>query len=133
MRVRGFVLSLDALVALGFASLALTMVVAASQSSSQAPQFARLGVLGRDYLVLKYSSGLDIAYSDFNSLCGLQVSELQPSDYFNWAAAEYYQYPRAFGCANASQCSFQASSASAAYGLVQDLSMDYKHSAWVQP
>lgn|GEM_PF-3458504 len=134
MRIRGFLLSFDALIALAFAALAMSVVLVISQTSVDAPDFARLGVLGRDYLVLKYARNHGVSPSDFSVLTGLQLTETQPTDSLNWAKAEYSAYPPFFGCANSLACVLASSSANASYGLSQELPFGYQpRSAWVRP
>jgi len=133
LRFKGLALSLDALFALAFVALMLSLPVVLSQNASDASGLDDLSILGRDYLLLKYLSGKNLTTGNFSSLTGNSLVESAPSTEGRWISATYYQYPNFFNCPTPTSCSFANSSANATYANSQDTGSSYVHSAWVKP
>ena len=128
------VFSLDALFALAFVAIVLSLPLVLSQDAVGYLDLDGLSTLGRDYLLLKYYYNKTIVPDNFTSLVGSNLSESEPSDYnYQWSYAVYYRYPNFFNCANSTNCSFANTSASANYSNSQDTGIDYKHAVWVRP
>lgn len=133
MRLKGIILTLDAMFALAFAAVVLSLAVVVSQNSIDFQHFNELSVLGRDYLVLKYFHNKSITASDFASLTRNSITETEPSDSNYWVASVYYKYPNYFNCTNSTSCSFNKSSVTVNYSNSQDAGIRYKYLAWVTP
>lgn len=134
MRLKGIALSLDALLALAFVAVMLSLPLVISQSAADYAGFDELSILGRDYLTLKHFSNKTFTADNFTALTGHTLSENEPSDpAYQWVQALYYRYPNFFNCANSTSCSFSNSSSNASYGNQQDTGLTHAYRAWVRP
>lgn len=134
MRFKGLALSLDALFALAFAAVILSLPAVVSHNSASYSGFDQLSTLGRDYLVLKYYHNKSITTENFGRLARHTLVESEPSDINNyWVAAFYYQYPNFFNCSSSTSCSFANTSSNANFSNSQDLGLAHKYAVWVRP
>jgi len=135
MHLKGIILSIDALLALAFAALILSLPLVLSHNSTDFMHFQELGLLGRDYLTLKHGpQAKNLTPTNFTELTGHPLVESEPSDLTNyWIPALYYKYPNYFNCTNSTSCSFANTSAQANYSNAQDTGLPHKYQAWVRP
>jgi hypothetical protein len=99
MRVKGFLLTIDALFALLAVAVAFSVVFIFSNSPVSFQKQSALRDLGRDFLIFN-SSGL-INENSFESLTGLNVSTdlgRKPLDSASVVASVFYKYPALCGC-----------------------------------
>ncbi len=130
---KGFLLSLDAMLALAFVAIILSLPLVLSQNSADYQHFNELSQMGRDYLVQKYFLGKNLTPSNFTSLAGNFLSESEPSDSGFAVSSLYYQYPNFLNCTNSASCSFSNSSGNASFLNAQDTGIQHKFVAWVKP
>lgn len=130
--MRGLAFSLDALFALGFVAVILSLPIVLSNSGEAGLE--EISVLARDYLVLKHYYNQTITPANFSNLTSHTLNESEPTDTaYTWAYATYYKYPNFFNCSNSTSCSFANASDSANYTLGQDLGLTHKYAVWVRP
>ncbi len=79
MRLKGFVLTVDALVALAAAFLIIGAAATISNYQNTGLQEAPLHALARDYLELNYYSLQSITPLAFNQLTGFSITEAAPT------------------------------------------------------
>lgn len=134
MRMRGFLLTTDSLLALALLLLAAGTLTVASQQASTARNYLGLEALGRDYLVLKYAQNATLNESAFNSFTGFQVNETRPGAEAVSMASRAYIYPfplAACGCASEA-CNLTGSVNDSCLNAQENLSSALKR-AWVKP
>ena len=129
--MRGLAFSIDALFALGFVAVILSLPIVLSNSGESGLE--ELSILGRDYLVLKYYYNQTIVADNFTNLTSHTINESEPTDaIYQWAFVTYYKYPNFFNCSNSTSCSFANTSDSANYTRAQDTGLTHKYAAWVR-
>lgn len=124
---------MDALFALAFAAVILSLPLVLSENSAEYAGFNHPSILGRDYLVLKHYYKKNVVPNNFTSMTGLGLSESEPSDSNQRVFVVYYRYPNFFNCTSSTSCSFSNSSTNASYASGQDVGVAYKYVAWVTP
>jgi hypothetical protein len=126
--MRAFAFSLDALIALAIVATVTTAVVVAGTSSGGEERIASLAGLGRDYLELKNSIGINP--TDAAQVAGVKFTENQPES-GEWVRADAIVVPNLLGCKNELDCFVKEKSAQAAGFNKPDAGSAVRQSVWV--
>ncbi len=126
--MRAFAFSLDAMLALAIVATVSTAVVTAGMSSGGEERIANLASLGRDYLALKHSVGLDTAGAA--QLAGVKIVEAEP-EAGEWVRADAIVVPNLLGCKDELDCFVKENSLQSAGFGKPDAAGAVRESAWV--
>lgn len=129
MPLKGFAISIDALIALAIVAAALSTVLLAP--ASDVARIYNYPLLARDYLDVKYPHNSSITPQHFFNVTGINVTETAPAS-GEWAFGEKFFYPPIANCTNYSACSFADSSFGGSLLSTQDLGQNFSKRAWVK-
>jgi hypothetical protein len=136
MRVKGFILSTDAILAVAIA-VVLAGAVVTLTLNSPVDTYAGKIALARDYLVLRYDDYQPISAETSPLLESLNLNDSQPISNLTYWTAEIYAPPGLFGCPS-TNCSFTDYTPNVSLFFAQGefntsayYNASYYHRAWV--
>ncbi|MBI3588503.1 hypothetical protein HY995_05275 [Candidatus Micrarchaeota archaeon] len=129
--MRGFALTVDALLSVSFVLLAISAMAMMSQAGPEDAVAAQQDALARDYLALKYGNQIPLTPADFLNLTTKTLDENAPGGGADWFKAEYLHYPPILGCRGA--CSFLNASTQADFLKGPDFAnAKVRKEAWIR-
>ena len=134
MRMKGFFLTIDSLLALTLLLAAAATLALGAQQASPARNYPVLEALGRDYLVLKYAWNATINETSFQTLTGFALNESGPDSSATLTlGSQLYAYPfplAGCGCTGV-ECNLTVDVNTSCLGSQEGLSSILKQ-AWVK-